>query len=154
MQMIAGATHTYVRDVGGGKLSCVMRDCPFQTLIQTLFFLPLFLAFLSFVAVGFPGLEIEVNGLFNTRSAGVFGPAGIGLEGARELARVFSSWVFLLPTVNEPFFDGEGESFSNCAQEVELWCRLKILGPLERASAVILKMDPGLVIMDPAACSD
>ena len=89
-----------------------------------------------------------------TRSAGVFGPAGIGLEGVRELARAFSSWVFLMPIVNVPLFDGEGESFSNCAQEVELWRRLKILEPLERASAVILKMDPGLVIMDPAAHSD
>ena len=56
-----------------------------------------------------------MNGLFDPRSGGVFGPLKIGLEGAR----VFFSLVLTIfslkmrPTVNVPFFDGEGESFLN-----------------------------------------
>ena len=48
----------------------------------------------------------------------------------------------MAPTANAPFFDGQGASFSNYAQEVELLSRTTNLGTVKRASALVLKADP------------
>ena len=44
--------------------------------------------------------------------------------------------------MNAPPIDRKGESLSNYAQDVELWCRVTNLEPLRKASAEILDMDP------------
>ena len=38
----------------------------------------------------------------------------------------------MMPTETAPFFDGEGESFSNYAEEVVLWIRAANLEPFPR----------------------
>ena len=48
----------------------------------------------------------------------------------------------MMPTVNAPFSDGGGESFSNYSQEVVLRAQTTNLEPVKRASALILNVGP------------
>ena len=58
------------------------------------------------------------------------------------------------PSANAPFFDGEGESFSNYALEAGPWSQVTNLEPAKRASALILKMGPVARQVSAAAGSD
>ena len=46
-------------------------------------------------------------------------------------------------SANAPFFDGNGESFVNYAQEAEIWLQVANSSSAKRASALILNMDAG-----------
>ena len=48
----------------------------------------------------------------------------------------------MAPIVNAPCFDGEGDSSSNYAQEVEWWRRATNLEPARTALSLILNTDP------------
>ena len=62
-------------------------------------------------------------------------------------SRVSSCYYFsfqfdMAKTVSVPFFDGEGESFANYAEQVELWNRKTHLDAVKRGSARVLHMGP------------
>ena len=47
----------------------------------------------------------------------------------------------MLPSVDLPSFDRKGASFATYEQQVELWRHVANLGPVKRASALVLQMD-------------